>query len=56
MERKAEHIIYRRTHTTTLREYAERKRRVSAIIYARNNRSNLSFLRGVIHKMKLQDI
>jgi len=52
MERKAEDIICGRAHSPTCREYAEREKRISAIINYRENRSNLSFLRGIAHNIK----
>jgi formate dehydrogenase maturation protein FdhE len=53
MERRAEDIIRGRAHTPTRKEYAEREKRISAIINDRENRSYLSFLRGIAHNIKL---
>jgi hypothetical protein len=53
MERRAEYIIRGRAHTSTRKEYAEREKRISAIISDRENRSYLSFLRGIAHNIKL---
>jgi len=53
MGRRAEDIIRGRVHYPTCREYAERERRISAIINDRENRLNLSFLRGFAHNIKL---
>lgn len=43
MERRAENIICGRAHTSTLREYPARKKRISAIINDRENLLNLLF-------------
>jgi hypothetical protein len=53
MERRAEYIICGRAHTATLREYTEWKKRISAIMNDKGNRSNLSFLREITHNIKL---
>jgi len=54
MEPRVEDIIRGRAHTPTRREYAECEKHISAIIIKdRGNRSNLSFLRGIAHNIKL---
>jgi hypothetical protein len=52
MERRAENIIRGIAHTSTRREYSEREKRISAVINDRENCSNLSFLKGIAHKIK----
>lgn len=46
VEQSAEYIVWGKAHSLSRREYEEQEKRISAIINDKENRTNLSFLRG----------
>lgn len=53
MERRAKDITRGRVHIPTRREYAKQEEIINANINDKENRLNLSFLRGIAHNIKL---